>query len=87
MIARAHQAGRDAALRRFKIAGPMGADYGVAPRGDEQSHGSADTAYAPRAPTDPSQPPTSMSDWLWAMSEHDRLAPGAASEYGSETIG
>lgn len=78
--------GKKAALGYFKIAGPMGADYGVAPSGrEEQSHGTTETAYpnGRRETTDPD-----MSQRLWDIFGKDKEAPGGAGgQYGTETIG
>lgn len=86
-----------AALARFKLAGPAGADYGVAPRGPELSHGTALNAYPPLATGNvPAGNPydaaarakaEGATDLLWNLSEYDRLAPGGAGDYGQETIG
>lgn len=88
MITNAHARGRLEALRRFKLAGPMGADVGVAPRGDEQSHGTEAVPYTPKNPSAPDGQVPSMPDWLWQLSEYDSLAPGRADgTFGEEVIG
>lgn len=85
MIKRAYDHGRRAALRALKLAGPMGADMPVAPRGEEQSHG---TELHPYARTGGPQQDPDMSDWLWNLLGQDNPAPGGAGgQYGSETIG
>ena len=79
----AYDKGKKAAFARFKLAETMGADYGVAPRGEEQSHGTAEIPYQGRGQTtDPD-----MSQWLWDIFGEGREAPGAVGEYGTETIG
>lgn len=84
--------GKDAALARFKLAGPMGADSGVMPRGEEHSHGTDSVQYARRepeaGPADASR--ANMPDWLWDIfTTHDRgMAPGRADgTFGQEVIG
>lgn len=81
--------GTRAALARFKLAGSMGADVGVAPRGDEQSHGTERVQYPARAPgSDPDGQDPSMSSRLWDVSDVDHLAPGRADgSFGQEVIG
>lgn len=83
-----------AALARFKLAGPAGADFGVMPKGDEVSHGTARTQYAPRSGAEPNSDPTSawradMPDWLWDnFTSYDDVGPGRADgSYGEEVIG
>lgn len=80
------------ALLRFKLAGPMGADSGVMPKGDEQSHGTDRVQYARKDTPDPSQTPSwwrdVMPDWLWDnFTSYDNIGPGRAHEYGQEVIG
>lgn len=93
MIKQAHKAGQLAALARFKLAGPMGADPGVMPSGDEQSHGTERTQYAKRDGAEPNATPTSadqadMPDWLLDLfTTYDHIAPGGASDFGQEVIG
>jgi hypothetical protein len=91
-VSTAHAAGRAAALRKF--AGALGAEPGVMPKGDEQSHGTDRIQYAQRAPgpsanDEGSTGAANMSDWLWDLfTTYDRTAPGRADgSYGQETIG
>lgn len=67
----------------------LGANAGVMPRGDEQSHGSGVVPYPERSPsTPPDGQDPDMSDWLWNISDLDHLAPGRADgSFGQETIG
>lgn len=77
--------GQASALHALKLAGPMGADMPVAPRGEEQSHG---TELHPYARTGGPQQDPDMPDWLWDIFGQDNLAPGGAGgQYGAETIG
>jgi hypothetical protein len=85
----AHRDGVASALSRFKLSGALGAPPGVAPRGDEQSHGTDRHQYPARSPasTPDSQDPD-MPDWLWTVSDVGHLAPGRADgTYGQEVIG
>ena len=82
------------ALSRFKLAGALGADAGVMPKGDEQSHGTERIQYAqrdagPSETTEGSAAASNMPDWLWDLfTTYDRTAPGRADgSYGQETIG
>lgn len=88
-LAQAWRQGTRSALARFKLAGPMGADIGVQPRGDEQSHGTERLQYPARPPTsDPDGQDPDMSSWLWNISDIDHLAPGRADgSFGQEVIG
>lgn len=95
-VKKAFEAGRLAALTHFKLAGPMGADIGVQPKGDEVSHGTERVPYAARetpsdgAPTlDGSEAGANMPDWLWDnFTTYDRAAPGRADgTFGQEVIG
>lgn len=88
-LVRACKRGAQSALARFKLAGPMGANVGVAPRGDEQSHGTTRVQYPIRTPgSDPDGQDPDMSSWLWDVSDIDRLAPGRADgSFGQEVIG
>lgn len=90
----AYIAGRTAALAKF--AGPMGADIGVQPKGDEVSHGTERIPYAKRdAPgdgvpaLDGSAAGANMPNWLWdGFTTYDQIAPGRADgTFGQETIG
>lgn len=78
-----------ARLARDKTSGALGADVGVAPSGDEQSHGTQRNQYPARSPaTDPNGQDPNMTDWLWDISDIDHLAPGRADgTYGQEVIG
>lgn len=93
MLKHAHSRGALAALRAFKLAGPMGANAGVQPRGDEQSHGTERVQYAKRTngqptPDESSTTAGSMPDWLWNLFNYDTQAPGRADgSYGQEVIG
>jgi hypothetical protein len=104
MLKSAYNYGVKAACERYKIAiplsgAPMGADYGVAPRGEETSHGTERTVYPPTGgrnpPTDdPNYNATTDShghgrdaDALWNISEYNRHAPGYSGEWGQEVIG
>jgi hypothetical protein len=88
-----YQRGARAALERLKLAGPMGAEPGVQPKGPEQSHGTARVQYAKR--TGPANPmgnaaaPANMPDWLWDnFTTYDQIAPGRADgTFGQEVIG
>lgn len=90
----AYNAGVRAALAKF--AGPMGADAGVQPKGDEVSHGTERIPYAKReTPSDGGQGAdasaarASMPDWLWdSFTTYDQIAPGRADgSFGQEVIG
>lgn len=82
----AYRAGRTAALDVSKTAGTLGADYGVAPRGEETSHGSSAIPYPERRNDDGTDP--DMSQWLWDMFGRDKEAPGSTDgQYGAETVG
>lgn len=91
MLKNANNAGTLAALRRFKLSGPMGADAGVMPKGDEQTHGTDRAPYTPKAPgqSTPGELQANMPDWLWdAFTTYDNIAPGRADgTFGQETIG
>lgn len=89
MLKQAHNQGVQAALARFKLSDAMGAPPGVAPRGDEQSHGTERHEYPARSPTSaPDGQDPDMPDWLWNISDIDHLAPGRADgTYGQEVIG
>jgi hypothetical protein len=99
MFQSAFDAGFSAALRRFKLAdGTLGADYGVAPSGEEQSHGPRLNEYPLRRGSNPqlgsdyqfttrSHGKDYGTDFLWNLSEYDKLAPGATGEFGQEVIG
>lgn len=76
-----------------------GATINPSPQGPEQSHGTQLNTYPPRQnanppTTDPSYNFESKAhgkdrdaDFLWNISEYDRLAPGATGEWGQEVIG
>jgi hypothetical protein len=82
---------------------PDATSYGSAPNpspsGPEQSHGTLLNTYPSRSDgnpptTDPSYNFESKAhgkdrdaDYLWNISEYDRLAPVAAGEWGQEVIG
>lgn len=92
----AYMRGANAAAAHFKIAGPMGADAGVQPRGDEVSHGTERIPYAKReTPSDGNRSDTAgsavsnMPDWLWDnFTTYDQIAPGRADGmFGQEVIG
>jgi len=88
-LADAQASGTRSALVRFKLAGPMGADIDIMPKGDEQSHGTDRFQYQQRSPVSPpnGQDPD-MSSWLWDISDLDHMAPGRADgTFGQETIG
>lgn len=69
----------------MKYANPMGADYGVRPKGPEVSHG---TELIPYNKTEHAQKAPWMSDQLWDIFGKNKEAPGRASgEYGAEVIG
>lgn len=91
MLKQASNRGHYDALRRFKLSGPMGADAGVMPKGDEQSHGTERVQYAPKAPGQDSMSAAraGMPDWLWdTFTSYDNVAPGRADgTFGQETIG
>lgn len=101
MLKTSYNRGAHAALCRFKVAidlpgtAPMGADYGVSPAGDEQSHGTDRTVYPPRrtsdgtsaAPAEGLPQDQFNTDWLWDISKYDALAPGATGEWGQEVVG
>jgi len=90
----AFKRGKQAALERFKLAGPMGADPGVMPSGDEQSHGTDRVQYAKREGNEPNATSTSVEranapDWLLDLfTTYDHIAPGRADgSFGQEVIG
>jgi hypothetical protein len=80
------------ALHRLKLAGPAGADMGVMPKGDEQTHGTDRIQYAKKQNPDPTSTPSqwrdTMPDWLWDnFTTYDEgMAPGATGEFGSENL-
>jgi hypothetical protein len=80
-------AGYKAAMLKF--AGPMGADVGVQPKGDEVSHGTAMVQYAKGKPPTADEARANMPDWLWdGFTTYDNIAPGRADgSFGQETIG
>jgi|JI10StandDraft_1071094.scaffolds.fasta_scaffold291201_3 hypothetical protein len=84
----AYERGVRAAYATFKVAGPMGADVSVQPKGDEVSHGTARTQYPAQA-EGASAARADMPDWLWDhFTTYDKLAPGRADgSFGQETIG
>ena len=93
----AYNSGVKAALQRFKVAGPLGADYGVMPQGEALSHGTALNANAPRSDSNPApgeafddaarMKAEGTSDLLWNLSEYDKLAAGGAGgQYGQEEV-
>jgi len=94
---RAYWDGQRSALLLFKVAGALGADVGVAPRGPEVSHGTQRTQYALRGPQRKpdsedlgSSAEANQSDWLWDnFTAYDgEMAPGRADgSYGQEVIG
>lgn len=88
MLQTAYSRGFRAAIDALKLAGVMGADMGVAPRGPEQSHGSTRIEY-PVQREGTSAARASMPDWLWnTFTTYDRAAPGRADgTFGQETIG
>ena len=78
----------------FKVSSAMGADAGVMPKGDEQSHGTERLQYPKRTqgqptPDENSAAVANMPDWLWDnFTTYDAIAPGRADgSYGQETIG
>lgn len=77
------------ALARFKLSGVLGAPPGVAPRGEERSHGTERHQYPSRSPSEtPLSQDPDMPDRLWNISDISRLAPGRADgTYGQEVIG
>jgi hypothetical protein len=104
MLKTAYNRGVQAAFTRYKIAIPLssnglGADYGVAPKGEEMSHGTERNTYPTKggdnaSVVDPQYNTTSKehgkdygSDFLWNISNYDDWAPGATGEYGQEVIG
>lgn len=88
-VKKAFENGHRAALTRFKLSNAMGANPGVAPQGDEQSHGTERHQYPTRSPASiPDGQDPDMPDWLWNISDIDHLAPGRADgTYGQEVIG
>ena len=84
----AYETGARAALAQLKLAGPMGAEPGVQPKGPEQSHGTARIQYPPQQ-EGTSATRANMPDWLWDnFTTYDRMAPGRADgSYGQEVIG
>lgn len=84
----AYAAGARGALARLKLAGPMGAEPGVQPKGPEQSHGTARIQYPPQE-QGTSAARANMPDWLWDnFTSYDRIAPGRADgTFGQEVIG
>jgi hypothetical protein len=84
----AHNSGIQKALAYFKLAGPMGADVGVQPTGDEWSHGTARTQY-PAQREGTSEMRANLPDWLWdTFTTYDNPAPGRADgTFGQEVIG
>lgn len=84
----AYDQGARAALATLKLAGPMGAEPGVQPKGPEQSHGTARVQY-PAQQDGTSAARASMPDWLWDnFTTYDRMAPGRSDgTFGQEVIG
>jgi hypothetical protein len=89
VLKQARNQGAYAALVRFKLSSALGANLGVMPRGDEQSHGTERHQYPARSPASaPDGQDPDMPDWLWTVSDVDHLAPGRANgTYGQEVIG
>lgn len=90
MLKSAYNRGVQAALARHKLAGVLGADYGVAPSGPEVSHGTDRRQYAPitKLPDPTAEERTlDRAHRLWDISEYDRLAPGMTGAWGQEVIG
>lgn len=97
-LRQAYLHGVKTAFARLKVAieipgiRSMGADPGVQPSGPEQTHGT-DRVLQARGQRDSTAPAEHLpqdqfnSDWLWNMSEYDRLAPGYTGEWGQEVIG
>ncbi len=90
----AYAAGVRAALAKY--AGPMGADVGVQPKGDEVSHGTDRVQYAKRETPSDGAPAmeagsavSNMPDWLFDnFTTYDQIAPGRADgTWGQEVIG
>jgi hypothetical protein len=90
----AYARGTRAAFAKF--ANAMGADAGVAPKGDEVSHGTDRIPYARReTPGDGASAASAgaaranMPDWLWDhFTTYDQIAPGRADgTFGQEVIG
>jgi hypothetical protein len=78
--------GKKAALRQFKLSETMGADYGVAPRGPTQSHGTTTVPYPNNGSHETAD--LDMSQRLWDLFGKGKEAPGGAGgQYGTETIG
>jgi hypothetical protein len=96
-LSTAYHRGVSAAKVRFKVGGPMGADFGVAPSGPELSHGTMLHPNLPRATSNPelggAYDPAARAraegatDSLWNLTEYERMAPGNVSGFGTETIG
>jgi hypothetical protein len=98
MLRETYRSGIAAALARFKLAeGTLGADYGVAPKGEETSHGTLLNPYPMQRGQNPQlgegyQPGSGAhgnygTDFLWNLSKYDGQAPGATGEFGQEVIG
>ena len=75
-----------------KHAAVMGANYGVNPTGDEQSHGTERIEYPRRyrsssAPFETLHQDQFNGDWLWKNQDLDHMAPGKVEGFGTENIG
>ena len=91
-LALSYNSGAMAALAHFKIAETvLGASPGVAPRGDEVSHGTDRIPYANLdSPHDEQTDALAKAkvDSLWNISDYDHWAPGTSGgSYGQEVIG
>jgi len=96
MLKSAYNQGVHAALVRFKLAGPLGADM---PPGSVGAHGTQfSLPYSPRTNANPEagepyDPAAQINtedriDKLWNISDIDHMAPGGAGgQYGEEVIG
>lgn len=98
-LKRAYNSGVKSALDRFnvKLALPLGsnalgASYGVAPSGEEMSHGTARHQY-PLLNRGSSDPTAALpqgqfnTDWLWKNQDLSHMAPDNVSGFGTENIG
>jgi len=94
MITNCYERGRTCALIHYKLANSLGSTVGVAPRGEEWSHGTNFNSYPKRpSSTEPGDPVSSIIRKDRIDKEFDfadtmkNPGPGATGEYGQEVKG
>ena len=76
-----YNSGVNAAFSRFKLAGPLGANVGVMPKGPEVSHGTSTNTYPKTDATDTQS--KGKVDSLWNISDIGHMSAG----HNDEVIG